>query len=173
MRTAEKHPFCPAYAWERINPLRDHFTLYAGDRELGVLKIGKIGGLAGVVARLDLGDDNPLVFDSESPTDRYIQVHDMSTNTPIARYKRNRQGVGGTLWLANSGHLFWRSAGGRWSHDRMFANADGNALIRFAADGTVTNIAIEDSAATSSGPDLPLVLAMGWLLIVLERDRAK
>ncbi|MGH3921622.1 MAG: hypothetical protein ACRDTT_01895, partial [Pseudonocardiaceae bacterium] len=168
MKTASKNSGCQVFSWRRTNALRDHFALYASEHELAVLRIG---GLAGPLAQLDAGDGQRLVFLSEGLAGRCIC--DASTKAPIAMYERNWQGVGGKLRIANGGRLRWLRAGGRWSPDRMLANADGEALVHFAANGTVTNLVTGGPDEAVSSPDLLLVVALGWLLIALARDRVR
>ena len=165
MKTGYKHPGCKVLAWRRIGVFADRCALYADEHELAVLKIGGLG-LTGPIAQLDAGDLR-LVFLSDSLADRSIQVCDASTHATVARYERNWRGAGGILRLAEGGQLRWVRTGGLWSSERMFTNIDGTALVRFAADGTVTNLVTEDPAAA----DFLLVLALGWLLIVLARDQ--
>lgn len=170
MKTAEKHSGCQFFSWRRTSALRDHFALYAGDHELAVLKIG---GLVGPVAHLDTGDDRRLLFLSDGLADRCIRVRDASTKAPVAMYEPNWRGSEGRLRLANGGQLRWMRAGGLWSPDRMFANGDGQALVHFATDGTAIDLVGTDPDAALASPDLLLVLAVGWLLMVLARDRAR
>lgn len=162
MKTTHKRPdFRQVIAWRRIGALTDHFGLYAGDHELAVLRIGR---LAGPMAQLDAVDLR-LAFLSDGLAGRCIKVRDASTNAAVAWFERNWRNAGGTLRLAEGGHLRWVRAGGIRSSEWMFANLDGTAVVRFAADGTVTNFVAEDPATA----DLLLVLALGWLLMVLAR----
>lgn len=160
MRTARKGSGRQTLVWRRTGAVTDQFALYAGDRKLAVLRLG---GFAGPVAQVDVADLR-LVFLSYGLAGRCIRVCDASTNAAVARYEPNWRGAGGTLQLAEGGQLRWMRAG-LLSSDWMFANGDGQVLVRVAADGTVTSLVAEDPAAA----DLWLVLALGWLLIVLAK----
>jgi hypothetical protein len=169
MKAATMNSGCQILAWRRMSALRDHFALYAGEHRLAVLTIG---GLVGPVAELHAGKDHRFVFSSDGLARSCVRVCDAETKAVVAMYERDRQGVGGTLRLANGGQLRWTRAGGLRSSGRVFVNADGHELVRFATDGTVKNFVPEDAATTAS-PELLLVLALGWLLIVLARDRPR
>ncbi|MGH3921548.1 MAG: hypothetical protein ACRDTT_01520 [Pseudonocardiaceae bacterium] len=164
MKTTHKRPGCQVLAWRRIGVLTDHFALYAGDHELAVLRIG---GLTGPMAQLDAVDLR-LAFLSDGMAGRCIHVRDASTNVAVARFERNWRNAGGTLRLAEGGQLRWTGTGGRWGSERAFVNGDGDALVRFAPDGTVNNLVTEDPPAA----ELLLVLALGWLLMRLAREVA-
>lgn len=55
----------------------------------------------------------------------------------------------------------------------MFASVDGNAVVRFGHDGTVTSFVTEGTADAGPSADLWIVLALGWLLITLARGRTR
>ncbi len=165
------------FIWKRVNAITDHFSLQSGDRALALLKIG---GLHGVVARLT-SEDLALAFVVEGIADRYINVRDSTTGATLAFYERGRRGVGGKLQLADGGRLDWmrlaswrpairRNPDGFWRPDYVLADTSGRPLVRFGLDGTILCSARARWDMDKPPLELLVVLALGWILIMLAAE---
>src|SRR6266498_3237797 len=142
------------FIWKRVNAITDHFSLQSGDRALA------------------------LAFVVEGIADRYINVRDSTTGATLAFYERGRRGVGGKLQLADGGRLDWmrlaswrpairRNPDGFWRPDYVLADTSGRPLVRFGLDGTILCSARARWDMDKPPLELLVVLALGWILIML------
>jgi hypothetical protein len=156
------------FTWQRLSCLKDHFALCTSGHQLAVLKIG---GLLGPIAQLESGEHR-FVFLASGIANRQIYVRNENLNATVAMYERSWQGAGGYLRLAEGGRLRWVRSRGFRNSDHIFIDAEGRAVASFAPNGRVMTFVTEDSPAEASPSlDLLTVLAPGWLLMTLAKDR--
>lgn len=152
------------FVWQRTNALKDWFELCAGGRTVARLSIG---GPPFVLAQLE-SDDLHLIFTAEWAENRRIRVADAADGQVVATYERRWSGRTGVVQSATGGQLEWRRAGWRRA-DHVFTDRFGNPLLRFGPAGEVTGYGLgtELEPQIGSWRDLVVLLALGWLLLVV------
>jgi hypothetical protein len=153
------------FVWRRANPLKDWYVLRGGGGQ--ALARLSIGGPPFVLARLE-SDGLPVVFTSEWAEHRRIRIADADRQQVVATYERRWSGRTGTVQFATGGQLEWRRAGWRRA-DHVFTDRFGNPLLRFDPAGNVTSLGLgaELEPQIGSWQDLVVLLALGWLLLVV------
>jgi hypothetical protein len=153
------------FVWQQANPLKDWHVLRGGGGQ--VLARLRIGGSPFVLARLESADLQ-VVFTSEWAENRRIKIADVDSQQVVATYERRWSGRTGTVQFASGGQLEWRRA--RWRRaDHVFTDRFGNPLLRFDRAGGVTSLGLgmELEPEMDSSQDLVVLLALGWLLLVV------
>jgi hypothetical protein len=150
------------FAWQRTNPLKDQYELRAGGRSLARLTIG---GPPFVLAQLE-SDDLHVVFTPEWAENRRIRV--ANAQQVVATYERRWSGRAGVVQFATGGQFEWRRAGWRRA-DHVVTDRFGNPLLRFGPAGGVTGYGLgtELEPLIGSESDLVVLLALGWLLLIV------
>jgi hypothetical protein len=150
------------FAWQRTNPLKDQYELHAGGRSLARLTIG---GPPFVLAQLE-SDDLHVVFTPEWAENRRIRV--ANVQQVVATYERRWSGRAGVVQFATGGQFEWRRAGWRRA-DHVVTDRFGNPLLRFGPAGGVTGYGLgtELEPLIGSESDLVVLLALGWLLLIV------
>jgi hypothetical protein len=152
------------FVWQRTNPLKDQYELRAGGRTLARLTIG---GPPFVLAQLE-SDDLHVVFTAEWAENRRIRVADADGQLVVATYERRWSSRTGVVQFATGGQLEWRRAGWRRA-DHVVTDRFGNPLLRFGPAGGVTGYGLgtELEPLIDSWSDLVVLLALGWLLLIV------
>jgi hypothetical protein len=152
------------FVWQRTNPLTDQYELCAGGRTLARLTIG---GPPFVLAQLE-SDYRHVVFTAEWAENRRIRVADADGQQVVATYQRRWSGRTGVVQFATGGQLEWRRAGWRRA-DHVVTDRFGNPLLRFGPAGGVTGhgLGTELEPLIGSWSDLVVLLALGWLLLIV------
>jgi hypothetical protein len=152
------------FAWRRISAIKDRYELRAGDECLARLTLG---GLLLPTARVEAGgDDFELAVGGMA--NRQVTIADAHTGQVVAGFERRWSGRGGVLRFQDGGQLEWRRKGW-WRPAYEFTDRFSNPLVRFALDGTVEGYGTgaEWRRSIESRRDLLLVLALGWLLLLV------
>jgi hypothetical protein len=165
MRRASGNWMSPQrFAWRRTSAIKDRYELRAGDECLARLTLG---GLLLPTARVEAGGyDFDLAVGGMA--NRQVTIADAHTEQVVAGFERRWSGRSGVLRFQDGGELEWRRTGW-WRPGYVFTDRFSNPVVRFALDGTVEGYGTgaEWRRSIESRRDLLLVLALGWLLLLV------
>jgi hypothetical protein len=102
---------------------------------------------------------------------RQVSIADAQTERVVAGFERRWTGRRGVLRFQDGGQLEWRWTG-RWRPGYVFTDRFSNPVVRFHLDGRVEGYGVggEWERSVSSRRDLLLLLALGWLLLLLTGE---
>jgi len=157
-------PSPPVFAWKLLDPFKDRYELWAaaGTKPLARLTVG---GLPVPSATVEAGGRR-LLLTVKGVGNRRVAISDAATDTAVADFEWRRVGRDGTLRLVNGGQLHWRRTR-RWHPTFTLADRFGTPLLRFAPDGRALGYGLDARLEPQgSRGDLPLLLALGWFLLL-------
>jgi hypothetical protein len=155
------------FAWRRTSPIKDRYELCAGEECLARLTLG---GLLLPTAHLEAdGSDFDLAVGGMA--NRQVTIADAHTEQMVAGFDRRWSGRGGVLRFQDGGQLEWRRTGW-WRPGYAFTDRFANPVVRFGLDGSVEGYGIggEWRRSIESHRDLLVVLALGWLLLLVAGE---
>jgi hypothetical protein len=102
---------------------------------------------------------------------RQVSIADAHTERVVAGFERRWTGRKGVLRFQDGGQLEWRWTG-RWRPGYVFTDRFSNPVVRFHLDGRVEGYGIgaEWERSVSSRRDLLVLLALGWLLLLVTGE---
>lgn len=153
--------------WTPTKGVQRSYDLRAGEETLGTLRWER-----GTLAAADLGDDH-WTFKREGFWHPRVTVRAAGSTTDLAIFRPGWSGAG-TLELSPARSVQWRAAN-MWHSQWAWHEADGRPLLHFKSRQGWTrheaSVTIEPAAVGS--PELPLLAALGWyLLVLLAQDTA-
>jgi hypothetical protein len=155
------------FVWRRTSAIKDRYELRAGDECLGRLTLG---GLLLPTARVEAGGFE-LDLAVGGMANRQVSIAEAQSERVMAAFERRWSGRKGVLRFADGGQLEWRRTGW-WRAGYEFTDRFSNPVVRFHLDGTVEGYGIggEWTRSIDSRRDLLLVLALGWLLLLVNDE---
>jgi hypothetical protein len=154
----------PVFAWRRLDPFNDRFELWAaaGTRPLAWLTVG---GQPVPSATVE-AEGRRYLLTAKGVGDRRVVISDAATDAAVVDFEWRRVGRAGTLRLAQGGQLHWRRTR-RWRPTFTLTDRFGTPLLRLSPDGRARGEWLHPRVEPSgSRGDLPLLLALGWFLLL-------
>ncbi len=150
--------------WEQPARTKRDFELHAGEELLAVLRFQR-GSLADAAVA-----DCRWTFKREGFGHPRVTVRMPGADTDLAVFRASWTG-GGTLEFA-AGNVARLSVANVWHSQWLWHGKDEAPLVRFKArQGFMTTSALVDiSAGAGKSEDLPLLVVLGWYLILLYSE---
>lgn len=153
--------------WKQPTRTKQAFELHAGDEVVGTLIFQRSSLVTGLTA------DRQWTFKREGFWHPQVTVRAPGSDLNVALFKPS-WGGGGTLELGPGGQLSFGAAN-FWHSQWDWQSSDGKPLVHFKSHQGVLKIDgdVDVEADAVGRPDLPLLVVLGWyLLILFARDAA-
>jgi hypothetical protein len=154
--------------WTQPKAMSRAYELRSGDAHMGHLRFEKsCGSLASAEVTSQKWSFKRVGFLSPRVTVRFPNLE-----AELAVF-RPHWGSGGTLHFANGHQAQWRCAN-FWGSQWAFVGNDGRIVVRFSHhEGFFKASAqLDFDVSSATLPELPLLAALGWYLMILAADDA-
>jgi len=162
-------------SWHQPKTLQRDYELRDGDRRFGALTFVR---LSGSLAEASVGEDN-WTFKRVGFFRTRVTVRERGQNVDLAVYHPNGFGSEGELELASGRSYKWVHAS-FWATKFQFVDRSGNVVVAFKPGSEESKWSaifkyqafVEINAPASQLEELPLLVSLGWYLMVLQNDDA-
>ncbi len=151
--------------WEQPSALKMEYQLRAGDDVAATLRFRSSFGTFAVAESAD----GCWTFKRVGFFQTRVTIRHCNTDVEVAVFKPNTWSGGGTLILA-SGQTY-RAATNFWQTKFTFETEAGDPLLSFQSGGFIHQSAIVSFQPNAAMlPDLPLMVLLGWYLIIMMHN---
>jgi hypothetical protein len=155
-------------AWNQPSAMQREYDLQAGDKFVGHLRFEKsFGSLASAKV-----DNQEWTFKREGFLHPRVTVRVPNSPADVAVFHATWSG-GGTVSLTDGHEVDWRCTN-FWKSEWSFSAKNGQLLIRFHRQTGILKVSaqMEIDSAGADSPDLRLLIALGWYLMLLAAQDA-
>jgi hypothetical protein len=100
-----------------------------------------------------------------------VTIRECGEEADVATFKNNTWSGGGTLELTGGTNILATTS--FWQTKLEFTTESGNALVRFNTGGMIhLNATVEIDPAAMELKELPLIILLGWYLVVMMHNDA-
>jgi hypothetical protein len=150
--------------WQQPQALRQEYELRAGDDILATVRWQKHAGTLALAATAD----GRWTFKRQGFWRPRVTARAAGSDVDIATFEAAWNG-GGTLALEDAEYVRW-AAGNFWQSQWAWLDADGAPLVSFHNRQHLlkSGARVDLAPSAASRPDLPLLVTLGWYLLVLH-----
>lgn len=153
--------------WVQPSAFRMNYELRAGDELAAELRFRSAFGsfATGETA------DGCWTFKRVGFFQTRVTIRECGEETDVATFKNNTWRGGGTLELTGGTKILATTS--FWQTKLEFTTESGGVLVRFDTGGMIhLNATVEIEAAAAELKELPLIILLGWYLVVMMHNDA-